>query len=128
MMTNLLLGVLAAYTRGADSVLPWREPAARWLINLRLVVFLALTIAADAMRHSIRQARRRSLANPSPIGTGEVQNPNKRRAALGAALPTAVERRQSSSRVCLLVSLDRQRRIGLEQNPQVGDQIVNQCA
>lgn len=47
MMTNLILGVLSARTRERRDVLAWGEPAALWLLNLGLVLFLALQIAAD---------------------------------------------------------------------------------
>lgn len=48
MMTNLLLGVFSARTQEKREVLPWGEPAALWLVNLGLVVFFALHIAADS--------------------------------------------------------------------------------
>jgi hypothetical protein len=47
MMTNLILGVIAVRAAGARHVMAWGEPAALWLINLGLVFFLGLKIAAD---------------------------------------------------------------------------------
>ena len=47
MMTNLLMGVSASRGQNADGVLSWGEPAALWGINLGIVVFLGLKIAAD---------------------------------------------------------------------------------
>lgn len=47
MMTNLLLAVLAARSWDAREVLSWGEPAALWTINLGLLVFFGLKIAAD---------------------------------------------------------------------------------
>ncbi|HEX6263455.1 MAG TPA: hypothetical protein VF097_11475, partial [Actinomycetota bacterium] len=47
MMTNLILGVLSARTNERRHVLAWGEPAALWTINLGLVLFLGLKIAAD---------------------------------------------------------------------------------
>ncbi|HEX6206913.1 MAG TPA: hypothetical protein VF058_00995 [Actinomycetota bacterium] len=47
MMTNLILGVLSARTRERRHVVAWGEPAALWTINLGLVLFLTLEIAAD---------------------------------------------------------------------------------
>lgn len=47
MMTNLILGVIAVRTAAARHVIAWGEPTALWLINLGLVFFLALKIAAD---------------------------------------------------------------------------------
>lgn len=48
MMTNLLMGVYSARTRDAERVLSWGEPTAMWLINLGLLVFFGLKIAADS--------------------------------------------------------------------------------
>jgi hypothetical protein len=47
MMTNLLMGVAASRAQDGSSVLPWGESASLWLINLGLLVFFALKIAAD---------------------------------------------------------------------------------
>jgi hypothetical protein len=47
MMTNLLMGVAASRAQAAAGYLPWGEPAALWTINLGLVAFLGLKIAAD---------------------------------------------------------------------------------
>ncbi len=47
MMTNLILGVLSARTQESRSVLSWGEPAAMWLINLGLLIFVGLKAAAD---------------------------------------------------------------------------------
>lgn len=47
MMTNLLLGVAASRAQNSAGVLPWGEPAAMWTINLGLLVFFGLKIAAD---------------------------------------------------------------------------------
>ena len=48
MMTNLLLGVYAARTQDVEDVLSWGEPAAKWLINIGLLVFFALKITTDS--------------------------------------------------------------------------------
>ena len=48
MMTNIILGVDAARTQDSAHVLSWGEPAARWLINLGLLVFFLGKIAADS--------------------------------------------------------------------------------
>jgi hypothetical protein len=47
MMTNLIMA--AVYSRGqaAAHVLPWGEAASLWAINLGIVVFIGLKIAAD---------------------------------------------------------------------------------
>jgi hypothetical protein len=47
MMTNLLMGVSASRGQLADNVLSWGEPAALWGINLGILVFLILKVAAD---------------------------------------------------------------------------------
>lgn len=47
MMTNLLLGVHAARSAEASATMAWGEPFARWTINLGLLVFIGLEIAAD---------------------------------------------------------------------------------
>jgi len=47
MMTNLILGVLSARSRESRSVLAWGEPAAAWLINLGIPIFIGLKAAAD---------------------------------------------------------------------------------
>jgi hypothetical protein len=47
MMTNLLLGLSASRSQSAASTLAWGEPAALWTMNLGLVLFVALKIAAD---------------------------------------------------------------------------------
>ena len=47
MMTNLLLGVAASRAQNSAGVLPWGEPAAMWTINLGMLVFFGLKIAAD---------------------------------------------------------------------------------
>lgn len=47
MMTNLLLGVLAARAFASREVFSWGEPTAMWLLNLGLLVFFALKIAMD---------------------------------------------------------------------------------
>jgi hypothetical protein len=47
MMTNLLMAVVASRGQAGAAVLPWGEPAALWTINLGIVVFLGLRIAAD---------------------------------------------------------------------------------
>ena len=46
-MTNLLLGVYALRTTDTKNVLAWGEPASMWLINLGLLVFFMLKIAAN---------------------------------------------------------------------------------
>ena len=47
MMTNLLLGVYALRTANTKHVVAWGEPVSMWLINLGLLVFFTLKIAAD---------------------------------------------------------------------------------
>jgi hypothetical protein len=47
MMTNLLMGVVASRAQAGANVLPWGETAALWTINLGLLVFAGLKIAAD---------------------------------------------------------------------------------
>ena len=47
MMTNLLLGVYALRTASTKHVVAWGEPVSMWLINLGLLVFFTLKIAAD---------------------------------------------------------------------------------
>jgi len=47
MMTNLLMGVAASRGQAGAGVLAWGEPSALWTINLGIVVFLGLKIAAD---------------------------------------------------------------------------------
>jgi len=50
MMTNLLLGVVSAYTAGGRVGPSWSEPAARWLLNIGLLVFIGLEISMGS-RH-----------------------------------------------------------------------------
>ncbi len=47
MMTNLLLGVLAARAYQSRDVLRWAEPTSMWFINLGILVFIGLKISAD---------------------------------------------------------------------------------
>ena len=47
MMTNLILGVLSARSQASRHVLAWGEPAAAWLINLGIPIFIGLKAAAD---------------------------------------------------------------------------------
>ncbi len=47
MMTNLILSVAASRGKDALHILPWGETASVWAINLGLVAFIALKIAAD---------------------------------------------------------------------------------
>lgn len=47
MMTNLLLAVHVLRTSDTSQVLAWGEPVSMWLMNLGLLVFFALKIAAD---------------------------------------------------------------------------------
>lgn len=47
MMTNLLLGVHSARSRDASDVVPWAEPTSLWLLNLGLLAFIGLKMAAD---------------------------------------------------------------------------------
>lgn len=47
MMTNLILGLLSARTQDSRHVLPWGEPIAMWTLNLGLLAFIGLKIAAD---------------------------------------------------------------------------------
>lgn len=49
-MTNLLFGVLSVRTRATGDVLPWGEPAALWLTNLGLALFVGMRIATGT-RH-----------------------------------------------------------------------------
>lgn len=53
MMTNLLLGVVSARTEGLGGRLPRAEPTARWLLNLGLVLFIGLEIAAGTRHGAI---------------------------------------------------------------------------
>jgi len=46
MMTNLLLAVHAARASESQTTLAWGEPVARWTINIGLLVFIGLEIAA----------------------------------------------------------------------------------
>lgn len=50
MMTNLLMGVVASRAQASAGVWPWAEPASLWAINLGLLAFISLKIAAD-IRH-----------------------------------------------------------------------------
>jgi hypothetical protein len=50
MMTNLLFGVLSAGTEDARRLHQWAEPAAMWLLNIGLVVFVVLRIVSG-VRH-----------------------------------------------------------------------------
>ncbi len=47
MMTNLIMGVVASRGQAGTGVLRWGEAAALWTINLGILVFLGLKIAAD---------------------------------------------------------------------------------
>src|SRR5574341_1240616 len=47
MMTNLILGVLAVRSLESRNVLAWGEPAAAWLINLGIPIFIGLKAVAD---------------------------------------------------------------------------------
>jgi hypothetical protein len=47
MMTNLVLAVHFQRADASRSVAAWAEPAAMWLMNLGLIVFLALKISSD---------------------------------------------------------------------------------
>jgi len=47
-MTNLILGVLSVRGYAARNVLSWAEPAALWLMNLELILFVVLKFAADS--------------------------------------------------------------------------------
>ncbi len=46
-MTNLLLAAYSALTPDSREVLAWGEPAALWTINIGLLLFIILEIAAD---------------------------------------------------------------------------------
>ncbi len=48
MMTNIILGVDSARTQNATHVVSWGETTALWLMNIGLLVFFALKIAADS--------------------------------------------------------------------------------
>lgn len=50
MMTNLLFGTLSAGTDTARRLHEWAEPAAMWLMNVGLVVFIAVLIVME-IRH-----------------------------------------------------------------------------
>ncbi|NIV40459.1 MAG: hypothetical protein GWN58_66985, partial [Anaerolineae bacterium] len=47
MMTNVLLGVLAVRSGSGSAIWSWGEPTALWLMNLGLILFVALKMAAD---------------------------------------------------------------------------------
>lgn len=47
MMTNLIMSVVASRGQENTGVLPWGEAATLWTINIGLLVFLGLKIAAD---------------------------------------------------------------------------------
>lgn len=47
MMTNLLFGVVASRAQDGAGVLSWGEPVAYWMINLGIIAFIGLKIAAD---------------------------------------------------------------------------------
>ena len=47
MMTNLILGVLFARAQDSGDVLSWGEPTSLWVINIGLILFVGLKIAAD---------------------------------------------------------------------------------
>ncbi len=47
MMTNLLMGVVASRGQDGSDFLPWGEVTTLWTINLGILVFLGLKIAAD---------------------------------------------------------------------------------
>lgn len=47
MMTNLLMGVIASRAQASAGVWPWAESASLWAINIGLLVFVALKMAAD---------------------------------------------------------------------------------
>lgn len=88
MMTNLLLGVHAARAREASATMAWGEPVARWTINIGLLVFIGLEVAADIRLGALvmgvgvvlgvltmllrlwASASRESLAQPAPEGAG----------------------------------------------------------
>jgi hypothetical protein len=53
MMTNLILGVLSVRGYAARNVLSWAEPAALWLMNLGLILFVILKYTADSRLGSI---------------------------------------------------------------------------
>lgn len=50
MMTNVLFGVVASRGQEASGTLSWGEPVAFWMINLGIIIFVGLKIAAD-IRH-----------------------------------------------------------------------------
>ena len=52
-MTNLILGVLSVRGYAARNVLSWAEPAALWLMNLGLILFVVLKFTADSRLGSI---------------------------------------------------------------------------
>ena len=47
MMTNLLMGVIASRGQAGIKALPWGESAAFWIINLGILTFVGLKVAAD---------------------------------------------------------------------------------
>lgn len=47
MMTNLLMAVVASRGQENANLISWGEPVAMWMINLGILVFLGLDIAAD---------------------------------------------------------------------------------
>jgi hypothetical protein len=47
MMTNLILGVHSVRAHTTRDVLAWAEPAAAWVLNLGLLAFIGLKVAAD---------------------------------------------------------------------------------
>ena len=53
MMTNLIFGVLSVRGYAARNVLSWAEPAALWLMNLGLILFVILKYTADSSLGSI---------------------------------------------------------------------------
>ena len=47
MMTNLLMAVVGSRAQAGSEVLPWGEMAAFWIMNLGILIFLGLKVAAD---------------------------------------------------------------------------------
>jgi hypothetical protein len=47
MMTNLLFVVVRSRAQGGAGMMGWGEPAAFWIMNLGILVFLALKVSSD---------------------------------------------------------------------------------
>lgn len=47
LMTNLLLGVISVQTNGTPTRYPWAEPAAMWILNAGIIVFVVVEAAME---------------------------------------------------------------------------------